>query len=107
MSSYEVIAAVSRALRDILWEAYDADLQVRPIVVSQAGIVFLNPTQTARDSSNRLSLWLYQVAENEHVKNQPMQRAAPPAPATEQQFPPLALNLFYLAFVVGAVMMIV
>ena len=93
MSSYEVIAAVSRAVRDILWEAYDADPQVRPIVVSKAGIVFLNPTQTARDSSNRLSLWLYQVTENEHVKNQPMQRAA--APATEQ-FPPLALNLFYL-----------
>ena len=93
MSSYEVLAAVSEALRDILWTAYDADPQVRPIVVSKAGIVFLNPTQTAHNSSNRLSLWLYQVTENEHVKNQPMLRAA--APATEQ-FPPMALNLFYL-----------
>lgn len=94
MSSYEVLAAVSRKLRDILWDAISADPQVGPIVGSKAAIVFLNPTQTARDSSNKLSLWLYQVAENEHVKNQPMQRAA--GPGTDQQFPPLALNLFYL-----------
>ncbi len=93
MSSYEVLAAVSRKLRDILWDEIKVDPQVGPIVGSQAAIVFLNPTQTARDSSNKLSLWLYQVAENEHMKNQPMQRGA--AAGTEQ-FPPLALNLFYL-----------
>jgi len=93
VSSYEVLAAVSRALRDILWDEINADPQIGPIVGSEAAIVFLNPTQTARDSSNRLSLWLYQVTENEHVKNQPMQRAA--AAGTEQ-FPPLALNFFYL-----------
>lgn len=93
MSSYEVLAAVSRTLRDILWDAISVDPQVGPIVGSKAAIVFLNPTQTAKDSSNRLSLWLYQVAENEHMKNQPMQRAAA---ANTEQFPPLALNFFYL-----------
>jgi hypothetical protein len=53
-----VVAAVSQALRQILWEAFDADAVIRPIVVSESAIVFTNPTETARDSSNRLSLWL-------------------------------------------------
>lgn len=103
MSDYMVLAAVSDALRRILWEAYDADPVVRAIVGSDAAIVFTNPTETARDSSNRLSLWLYQITENEYVKNQPRVRAAqqpPPQPGQNgreaQQLPPLALNLSFL-----------
>jgi hypothetical protein len=88
-----VVAAVSQALRRILWEAFNADDVIRPIVGSESAIVFTNPTETARDSSNRLSLWLYQLAENEFVKNQPMMRGNGPETG---QFPPLALNLFYL-----------
>jgi hypothetical protein len=103
MSDYTVLAAVSEALRSILWEAYDADNVVRPIVGSEQAIVFRNPTQTAQDQANRLSLWLYQVTENEHVKNQPRLRAAqqpPPPPAgaprEASQLPPMALNLSFL-----------
>jgi hypothetical protein len=105
MSDYLVLDAVSKALRQILWDAYNADATVRPIVGSEAAIVFSNPTETARDSGNRLSLWLYQITENEHVKNQPMLKAAaqpplPPqpgrAPRQAAQFPPMALNLYFL-----------
>ena len=104
MSDYLVLDAVSKALRQILWDAFNADATVRPIVGSEAAIVFSNPTETARDSSNRLSLWLYQITENEHVKNQPMIRTAvqpPPPPGTAAprqttQFPPMALNLYFL-----------
>lgn len=104
MSDYMVLAAVSDALRRILWEAYNADPVVRSIVGSDAAIVFGNPTETARDSSNRLSVWLYQITENEYVKNQPRVRAAqqPPPPQPGQsgrevmQLPPLALNLSFL-----------
>ncbi len=104
MSDYMVVAAVSEALRRILWEAYDADPVVRPIVGSEAAIVFRNPTETARDAANRLSLWLYHITENEHAKNQPPQRARvqPPPPAPGQnareslQFPPLTLNFYFL-----------
>jgi len=103
MSDYLVLDAVSKALRQILWDAFNADGVVRPIVGSEAAIVFSNPTETARDSGNRLSLWLYQITENEHVKNQPMLKArTPPAqvpgtPARETaQYPPMALNLFFL-----------
>lgn len=104
MSDYMVLAAVSEALRQILWEAYNADPVVRSIVGTEAAIVFRNPTETAREPSNRLSLWLYQITENEHVKNQPRLRAAqqpaPPPPGTNarvaEQLPPLALNLSFL-----------
>ena len=103
MSDYLVLDAVSKALRQILWDAFNADPVVRAIVGSEAAIVFSNPTETARDSANRLSLWLYQITENEHLKNQPMMKArvqpVPPPGTTPQeasQFPPMALNLFFL-----------
>lgn len=88
-----VVAAVSEELRRLLWEAYQVDDTIHSIVDTDAAIVFSNPTETARDSANRLSLWLYQVTENEFVKNQPMGRGNGNA---QLRFPPLALNLFYL-----------
>jgi hypothetical protein len=104
MSDYMVVAAVSKALQRILWEAFEADAIIRPIVGSEEAIVFRNPTETARDSANRLSLWLYQITENEHVKNQPMLKARqqpPPSPPGSNgreaaQIPPMALNLYFL-----------
>jgi hypothetical protein len=59
-------------------------------------ILYLNPTETARrrsSSNNTLSLWLYQVTENEHLKNQPVTRSNGPNSFNEI---PLALNLYYL-----------
>jgi hypothetical protein len=88
-----VIAAVSEALRRLLWEQFDPDNQIHPIVGSEAAIVFRNPTETARDSANRLSLWLYQITENEFMKNQPM---VPGNGQDRLQFPSLRLNFFYL-----------
>jgi hypothetical protein len=93
MSSYMVVAAVSEALRRILWEAFNPDAVVGPIVGSESAIVFKNPTETTRDSANRLSLWLYQITENEFMKNQPMLRSNGD---NTSQFPPMALNLYYL-----------
>ena len=93
MSSYMVLGAVSDAMRQILWEAFDADPVIRPIVGSQSAIVFTNPTQTARDSANRLSFWLYQITENEFLKNQPPSRNNG---HDSQPDTPLALDLHYL-----------
>jgi hypothetical protein len=88
-----VVSAVSKALRTILWEAFKEDSTTLSIVGSDSAIVFKNPTETARDSANRLSLWLYRITENEFVKNQPMVRGDD---QDALQFPPLALNLYYL-----------
>ena len=93
MSSYQVIAAVSRALRRLLWEQFDADPVVRDIVGSEMAIVFDNPTDTATDTANRLSLWLYEITENEFVKNQPPARDNGPETV---RIAPLALNFNYL-----------
>jgi Pvc16 N-terminal domain len=87
-----VLAAVSSGIRRILWNSFAADPTVRPLVGTEEAIVFLNPTQTASDSGNRVSLWLYLIAENEFIKNAPPQRVAD----DKEQFPPLALDLYYL-----------
>ena len=92
MSSHRGLAAVSGGIRRLLWTSIAADATVRTLVGTEEAIVFLNPTQTAQDSGNRISLWLYQIAENEFTKNTPTQRIA----QDREQFPPLSLDLFYL-----------
>lgn len=93
MSSYGVIRAVSLALRQILWQEFTADQLIQPIVGSEEAIVFSNPTETAQQPSNRLSLWLYQITENEYLKNQPAERANG---ANAIRPAPMALDLHYL-----------
>jgi hypothetical protein len=88
-----VVAQVSDALRRILWTEYSADQTTLQIVGAEAAVVLRNPTETARDSANRLSLWLYQITENEHLKNQAPLRSDDPH---VNNFPPLALNFYYL-----------
>jgi hypothetical protein len=93
-----VIRSVSEALRRILWNAISADPVTLPIVNAETSIVFLNPTQTAQNSANRLSLWLYQAVEDEFVKNRPMIRGQNPEPdgRYRDDFPPMGLDLMYL-----------
>lgn len=93
MSSYLALAKTSEALRGILWDAISTDPIVSQHVSTESAIVFANPTETAADSSNRLSIWLYQLTENEFLKNQPPQRGNG---HDTLQRTPLALNLFYL-----------
>lgn len=93
MSSYAIVAEVSEALRHLLWTELEGDEVIEPIVGSEEAISFRNPTETARDSSNRLSLWLYHITENEFVKNQPPERGES---LSHGSFPPLGLNLYYL-----------
>jgi hypothetical protein len=93
MSSYLAISAVSKALKNLLWDAFEVDAQIKAIVNNKEAIVFDNPTETAKDPAKRLSLFLYEVTEDEHVKNQPMQRDD----ARERtRVPPLALDFGYL-----------
>lgn len=93
MSGYLSINTVSRALRRILATAYDADPMVNSLVGGETGIVFSNPTETARDPSHHLSMWLYRITENEFMRNTP----APAEPDRRlRRQPPLALDLSYL-----------
>ena len=93
MSSSHIIWTVSRSLQQILWEECQTDTVLNNIMGSAAAIVLSNPTDVQRDAANKLSLWLYQITENEYVKNQPPMRANGD---NTSQMAPLALNLFYL-----------
>jgi hypothetical protein len=97
VSEYAVLAAVDGALRQMLWQEFQADSVINPIVQSESAIVFTNPSIAAQDSSNRLSIWLYRLTENEFVKNQPLERTN-----GDFRFPPLALDLSYLVTPLGA-----
>jgi hypothetical protein len=93
MSGYLAVNTVSRALRRILATAFEADPMVNSLVGGERGIVFSNPTETARDPAKHLSLWLYRITENEFLKNVP----APELPGHRQsRVPPMALDLAYL-----------
>ncbi len=101
MSNYAIVAEVSEALRSLLWAELEDDTEIHPgIVSSEQAIVFTDPARTKEQSANRLSLWLYQITENEFVKNQPPVRVKPagddPARGAALSRPPLALNLYYL-----------
>ena len=93
MSSFLVLPAVSALLRRTLWDAFAGDPVIQGILPSESAIVFTNPTETARNPSNRLSVWLYQITENEFVRNQPPSRGKG---ALNKPFSPPALNLYYL-----------
>ncbi len=93
MSGHLVLSTVSKKLQEILWEAYQDEPEILEFVSSDADIVLTNPTQTAQDSAKRLSLWLYQINENEFLKNQPPRRTNGHSTLHDA---PLALNLFYL-----------
>ncbi len=94
--SHLAIAEVSAFLRDTLWLGFDDDQDMRQIVQHPNNIVLSNPAQpTGPGAQRRLSLWLYQVMPNEHLRN-----ADPVVHRTgrdETAFqPPLPLNLLYL-----------
>jgi hypothetical protein len=94
MSSYKIILEVSKLLRSTLWNGFAGDDALTQHVPNAETIVLMNPADAARDNNRRISLWLYQVQENEFVRNQPPMRVAQRNDVV--QFPPVPLNLFYL-----------
>jgi hypothetical protein len=96
--SYLVISEVSEFLKHTIFLGLAADPTTQQLIQSEQDIVLTNPGQSA-PHSRLLSLWLYQILPNEHLRNQPFVRratAGPPANDDLQFYPPLALNLFYL-----------
>ena len=71
MSSYLVLNQTSEVLREVLWNSFQSEPLIKEIVRSREEIVFRNPTEAIRDGSSRVSVWLYNVAENTIMRNQP------------------------------------
>lgn len=87
MSDYTAIADVGETLIDLLRE------NMGDLITNPAGsIVLISPGEIDGDDSVRLSLFLYQVVENAHLKNQEMQKIG----SATLEYPPLPLDLFYM-----------
>lgn len=95
MSNYLVLKHTSTALKDILWKEIDLIPSMKNFFSSPEAIAFSNPKEVHGKDSLKLSVWLYQVTENEFLKNQPPVRLNNGNPLQEVKTP-LALNLYYL-----------
>ena len=92
LSSYMVIAAASEAIRQVLWDSFRTDARIARHIQSRQEISLRNPTDASKDAANKLSLWLYDISQNEFMRNDPPVRSD-----KGRLSPPLALNLAYLA----------
>jgi hypothetical protein len=88
MSGHLALNTVSGVLRDLVVQACAGDAVLGELIHDAGDVSLANPTETASQSHQRLSLWLYRITENEFLKNVP-----PPEPG---RVPPLAIDLHYL-----------
>src|SRR5262249_4778722 len=91
--SYTVILEVSKFLKKLLWEGLNSEpvIQTGQYLDGLDSIVLTNPAEP--DADRRLSLWLYNVLPNEHLRNAPFIRLKGD---NQIQYPALPLNLYYL-----------
>lgn len=85
MSDYTAIADVSYTIIDLLRNEMDG-------LIDSDSIVVVSPGEVEANDSVRLSLFLFQVTENVHMKNQEMQIVDP----TKLKYPPLIMDLCYM-----------
>jgi hypothetical protein len=98
--SHLVIAEVSQVLRHTLHIGFNADPVTKQLVGDEQNIVLSNPAQAPpQGAQRRLSLWLYHVMPNEHLRNAPFVRRKDPNDPNNDDalfYPPLVVNLLYL-----------
>ncbi|MCC4769575.1 DUF4255 domain-containing protein [Methanosarcina sp. DH2] len=85
MSDYRSIADVGETLIELLRDNMEE-------LVDRESIVLFSPGEIDSSDNVRLSLFLYQVFENTHLRNQEMQVKDPDT----LTFPPLTLELYYM-----------
>ncbi|AKB18659.1 DUF4255 domain-containing protein [Methanosarcina sp. WWM596] len=85
MSDYGAITDIGETLIELLRDNME-DL------IPKQSIVLASPGEIEDKDNVRLSLFLYQVIENVHLKNQEMQMKN----STTIIFPPIALDLYYM-----------
>lgn len=95
--SYHAIGEVTKCLQHALWLGLQENPDTRQKLQSKSDIVLSNPAQGPGTSNVRqISLWLFHVTPNEHLRNAPPVRIRDSGDDTGELYPPLALNLLYL-----------
>jgi len=95
MSQYSVVTDVSETLRDILWTDMATDPTITAIITDRNHISFEPPFRLFKDDgpqNNFLSIYLFRIVENADLKNRGLLQAHAPV----YEYPPLALNFYYL-----------
>ena len=90
MSNYNAILYVGETLLRLLWGGIKVDPEASSIIQSEDQITLSSPEEI--ESGKKLSLFLYQIVENEYLKNQEVQTVN----SAKLNQPPLVLSLFYL-----------
>lgn len=86
MSDYRAIADIGETLIELLRD------HMQDLIPRRQSIVMASPGEIETNDDVRLSLFLYQVLENIHLKNREMLIKDP----TTLVFPPIALDLYYM-----------
>jgi len=91
VGNYSVIKDVGETLKRLLesisWEDIGLSVTEKP------KIILKSPKELEKETDKHLiSLFLYQIQENVHLKNQEMQQTN----STRLQYPPISSDLFYL-----------
>jgi len=94
--SHLVIAEVSQFLRHVLWLGLQDAEDTRQLITGETDIVLSNPAEPVTGAKRLLSLWLYQILPNEHLRNPDMVRRRDQKDDAAQFYPPLVVNLLYL-----------
>ena len=90
MSGYTAVLYVGETLIGLLWDNIKEDPELSSIIESEDQITLSSPEEMG--SGKKLSFFLYQITENDYLKNQDMQAVD----STTVKYPPLTLSLFYL-----------
>ena len=85
MADFAVIADVGETLIELLRE------NMKDLITADS-IILISPGDIEGNDNVRLSLFLYQVIENAHMKNQEMMNSG----STRLRYPPLILDLNYM-----------
>jgi hypothetical protein len=91
MSNYTAIEEVGTTIINLLWDKMQETRDALPLYSTKDFIVLASPADI-EDDDNVLCLFLYQVIENAHLKNQEMQKIT----SSKLRYPPLTLDLFYM-----------
>ena len=97
MSNYTVISAVSETLRNLVWSRVEHDSQIAQILNEDDQNISLEPpfrllTDNNEPDHSCLSIYLYRIVEDGQMKNRSLERRN----GGPLEYPPLALDLFYL-----------
>jgi hypothetical protein len=86
MSDYTAIADIGNTLIELLRN------KMKDHIPKKEEIALVSPGDIKTDDNIHISLFLYQITENVHLKNQEMQKID----STKLRYPPLSLDMYYM-----------